>query len=70
MNYVIARYKEKEERVVYQSYVGNSLFYLGQLRNLPVKYTDLLNNEVEEDTRTGDEIVADIVKRAGLEVKA
>jgi hypothetical protein len=45
------------------------LFYLGQLKGLSVKYTDLLNNEVEEDTRTGDEIVADIIKRAGLEVR-
>lgn len=34
---------------------------------MSTRYYDLVNKP-EEDTRTGDEIVLDVIKKAGLEV--
>lgn len=47
-------------------YVGDSLYCLQNERALQIKYSDWVNRKV--DTRSGDEIIADVVKNAGLKV--
>lgn len=35
---------------------------------IKMRYYDIINNQQKQETRSGDEIVADIVSRAGLEL--
>ena len=49
----------------YRFYMSRSLQLAPQGKNLVKSYQEILN-PVPEDTRTGDEIVKDIMKRAGL----
>lgn len=50
-------------------YVGNSLYCLGQAigSGLSVKYSDIAETK-HKDKMTGDEVVAKVVKNAGLKV--
>lgn len=53
--------------MAYKVYISDSLFYQAQNQRLTARYHDLLNKKV--DNRTGDEIVFDIMKNAGLRFK-
>lgn len=37
---------------------------------MPKRYVDIIGDGAKQDNRTGEEIAADIIRRAGLEVKA
>lgn len=52
----------------YQFYVADELFYSAHNKMHEKRLYDLLNPK-PEDTRTAEDIVADISKRAGLEIK-
>lgn len=52
-------------------YVGNSLYCLGQGlgASLSKKYSDIVEEfDKKQDNKTGDEIVAKVIKNAGLKV--
>ena len=68
MRYVVARLEEYNREMTYRFYVANSLQNIPQGKHLMTTLYDLLynKNEKQEDERTGDEIVFDIMQRAGL----
>lgn len=66
MRYVEARLEESNREEAYRIYVSKSLQLIPQDRYLKVDcYLDLLKKR-NADNRSGDEIVSDIMLRAGL----
>lgn len=53
--------------MAYRVYVTDCLFYQGQNQRLTTRFVDLLNKKV--DNRSGDEIVLDVMSKAGLRFK-
>lgn len=65
MRYVEARLNESNREEAYRIYVTKSLQLIPQSKYLKNDYVDLLDTKPQE-TRSGDEIVIDIMSRAGL----
>lgn len=70
MRYVIARYVEYQREMAYRIYVTDELYVSRDNMRpiLPQRYCEWLGIK-EKDERSGDEIVADIIRRAGLVVE-
>lgn len=74
MRYAMARYQSQQRDLAYRIYVADCLRIIsentakmGGGSYITAKLTDIINpNPV--DNRTGEEIAADIIKRAGIEV--
>ena len=74
MRYAIARYQSQQRDLAYRIYVTDCLRIISEntakMRGgsyMKAKLADIINpNPVEN--RTGEEIAADIIKRAGIEV--
>lgn len=67
MRYVKARLKEEEQTWAYRFYVANSLQNIPQGSHIIPTLYDIMHNPPQPvDKRTGAEIMADIVSRAGL----
>lgn len=60
-----ARYEEYVRNEVYHSYIARSLQLIPQSQHLIPTYEEILNPK-EVDVRTGDQIAADIINKAGL----
>lgn len=70
MRYVMSRYEEYQREMAYRIYVTDSLYLNGQNQRFVKRYSEFIGlTQNEVDTRTGDEIAEDIIKRAGLEVR-
>ena len=74
MRYAVARYKTYQREVAYRIYVTDCLRMMAEntarfAKGTYVKkrYADFLQKPAK-DNRTGEEIVADVVKKAGLVV--
>ena len=67
MRYVIARYEDETRETACRIYVCRSLQLAPQGKSLTIDFVDILEPK-EMDTRTGDEIAEDIIKRAGLKI--
>jgi hypothetical protein len=74
--YCLARLEEKQKQEAYKIYVTDALQLLTEssavlagngCRYLSKRYEDMLSGAPEDD-RTAEEIIAETVKRAGLEV--
>lgn len=65
MRYVEARIDEYNREEAYRIYVSKSLQLAPQGKWLTSSYVDILKPQ-EVDTRSGDEVIVDIMKRAGL----
>lgn len=65
MRYVEARINQESREEAYRIYVTRSLQLAPQHKYMQKSYGDLLEQK-KVDTRTGDEIAEDIMKRAGL----
>lgn len=65
MRYVEARIEEYNREEAYRIYVTKSLQLAPQNKFMKKSYDELLKPH-KVDTRSGDEIVADIIKSAGL----
>ncbi len=70
VDHCISRYKHKQEEKEYRAYITDSLMTICNNfatawggEKITVRYVDLRK---PIDTRTGDEIALDIIKRAGL----
>lgn len=75
MRYAIARYKSQRRDLEYRIYVTDTLALtleatarLGGGSYKTTRFADIIKPK-PIDARTGEEIVADIIQRAGLEVK-
>ena len=66
MRYVEARIEEEDREEAYRIYVTRSLQLIPQQGYMQNSYYDIINDNVEIDTRDGDEIAVDIIERAGL----
>ena len=74
MRYAIARYQSKQRDFAYRIYVTDCLRIIsentakmGGGSYITVKLADIINPKLVDD-RTGEEIAADIINRAGIEV--
>ena len=74
MRYAIARYQSQRRDLAYRIYVAECLRMInenaasgGGSSYMAVKFEDVINPK-HVDNRTGEEIAADIIKRAGIEV--
>lgn len=68
MRYVSSKYQKMMKEETYRIYMSDSLFYLGQDKRLTVRYQDIADKQKKE-TRNGDEIALDIIKRLDLKVE-
>ena len=75
MRYVVSKYKEQQKEMAYRIYVTECFRIMtentakqggGSYINKP--FADVIGNSKPKDERTAEEIIADITKRAGLEV--
>ena len=74
MRYAIARYNQHQRDLAYRIYVSDCLRMVtentAKMSNgayTVAKFSDIINPKPVEN-RTGEEIAADIIKRAGIEV--
>ena len=74
MRYAIARYQSQQRDLAYRIYVTDCLRMvaentakLSQGTYTTARFYDIVNPK-QADKRTGEEIAADIIKRAGIEV--
>ena len=65
MRYVEARFNEYNREEAYRIYASRSLQLIPQSKHLIKGYLDFVYPK-EEDTRSGDEIVQDVMNGAGL----
>lgn len=65
MRYVEARFDEYNRDEAYRIYVSRSLQLAPQDKYITKNYTDLLKPQ-KIDTRSGEDIVSDIMLKAGL----
>lgn len=76
MRYVLARYKSQQRDLAYRIYMADNIRIIGENAAkmcggsyITARFADLLEPK-PVDTRTGEEIVADVIKKAGIEVIA
>ena len=74
MRYAIARYQSQQRDLAYRIYVADCLRIIRKKKKkmgggsyITAKFADIINPKPVEN-RTGEEIAADIIKRAGIEV--
>ena len=74
MRYAMARYQSQKRDLAYRIYVTDCLRIIGENiakrcdgSYITTKFADIINPK-PADNRTGEEIAADIIKRAGIEV--
>lgn len=66
MRYVEARFEEVNREEAYRIFVTRSLQLAPQMKFLTKNYYEIINPEPEQEEKTGDEIAADVIARAGL----
>ena len=73
MRYAMARYKSQQRDLAYRIYVSDCLRIISENTAkmfggsyITAKLSDIINPK-PADNRTGEEIAADIIKRAGIE---
>ena len=74
MRYAIARFNHHQRDLAYRIYVSDCLRIISENTAkmcggsyITAKFADIINQK-PVDNRTGEEISADIIKRAGIEV--
>ena len=74
MRYAMSRYQSQVRELAYRIYVTDCLRIIsentakmGGGSYITAKFSDIINHK-HADNRTGEEIAADIIKRAGIEV--
>lgn len=75
MRYVNARYNQQRRDLAYRIYVSDGLKAISENLSrvgggsyLIARYADLIDDSKQKDTRTGDEVAADVIKAAGLKL--
>ena len=74
MRYAIARYQSQQRDLAYRIYVSECLRIIGENTAkvcggsyITAKFEEIISQK-PDDNRTGEELAADIIKRAGIEV--
>ena len=74
MRYAIVRYQSQQRDLAYRIYVADCLRIISENTSkmsggsyITNKFADIINPK-PVDNRTGEQIAADIIKRAGIEV--
>lgn len=67
MRYVESKLEYERRDSIYRIYVTDSLQCLPKLEYLETRYAELVGM-VHKDTRTADEIAADVIEKAGLSI--
>ena len=67
MRYVLACFRAENREMAFRSYVADSLFYMGENKRLQERYIEMISRKT--DDRSADEIVADVIQRAGLRLE-
>ena len=65
MRYVVARLQEDSRDMTYRFYIADSLQNIPQNKYIGKRLYDIMYPK-QEDTRSGDEIAADVINRLGL----
>lgn len=61
--------EHNRNRMMYEYYVTDQLYYIRRNRSLTNRYYDIVNKKNEVvDERTGDDIAADVINRMGLKI--
>ena len=70
MKYMVARFLQETEDLSYRIYTTDMLrvVAMGQRIQSVQRYAELIDH-APKDTRSGDEIAADVIQRCGLKVK-
>lgn len=75
MRYVNARCNQHRRDLAYRIYlsdglkaISENLSRLGGGSYLNTRFADLIDERKPKDTRTGDEVAADVIKAAGLKL--
>lgn len=64
----MARFEQEARETAYRVYVTDSIFYQAQEKRLTTRFADVFLPKEETAEQTGEEIVADVIRRAGLVV--
>ena len=74
MRYAVARFQREQQDMAYRIFVTDCLRMITQSTAavcqgtyMDARFADFINGK-PADTRTGDEIAVDIIRRAGIEV--
>jgi hypothetical protein len=75
MHYMAARIRSEAADFIYKNYLADALYYYAQGKAVGIRYYDMLedaknNVNAKKDTRTGEEVFAEVVEKAGLEVRS
>lgn len=69
---MVARWRERDEREAFRVYLSESVRLMAQGKWIKEPFLSVVNGGAggseAEDTRSGDEIAADIIERMGLRV--
>lgn len=68
MRYVEARYWEHQRDTAYRFYVTDGMYLHGKGQTFGSRFCDLIRPRIT-DTRSGDEIAADVIERLGLQIE-
>jgi hypothetical protein len=70
MDFITALFSKEQQEMMFRVYVSEALKVLTENtgRGITTHYTDLISPK-PKDNRSGEEIVADVIKRCGLVVK-
>lgn len=60
--------REQIDTANYKRYIADSLFFMSRNMSLNYKYSEL-KAMAKAQTKSADEVAADIIKRAGIKVK-
>ena len=72
MRYATARYKECQRELAYRIYVTDTIMMMSQSQGRTDRFFDrleIVDGKRSVDKRSGDEIAADVINRAGLVVE-
>lgn len=71
IDHMIAEHNNRMHEKIYRSYMAELLKVLCESIGASVteRYIDLIADEPEEETKTGDEIALEVITRAGLKVQ-
>ena len=70
MRYVMARLEQDRREVTYRYYVTDALYADSNNKSMRLRYVDILNGKsAPQDNRSGDEIAAEVIAKAGLILK-
>lgn len=68
MRYAVTRYIEYQRDLAYRFYLTDELYYHGRNKTHEKRFSDGIF-PTKVDVRSGDDIAAEVIKKAGLVVK-